>query len=91
MIQKNRKQTLFSKTVLEIVKSIPKGQTLSYGEVAMRAGSPNGARAVGTIMKNNKDKSIPCHRVIKSNGKIGGYNGLRGQKEKLLRKEGVRL
>lgn len=83
------KKAPFSKRVLEIVKSIPKGKTLSYKEVACLALSPSAARAVGNIMKSNRDKNIPCHRVIKSNGKVGGYNGLKGQKERLLKKEGA--
>ena len=67
--------------VQRVVRDIPEGKTLSYKEVAFRAGSPNGARAVGMIMANNIDKSIPCHRVIRSDGKIGGYNGIRGGKQ----------
>lgn len=85
----------FSKLVKTIVRDIPEGKTLTYKEVALRAGSPGAARAVGMIMSRNSDTSIPCHRVIRSNGKIGGYNGIRGGKEgpkakmKLLKKEGV--
>lgn len=60
---------------------------MSYKEVAARAGHPGAARAVGAIMRTNKDKSVPCHRVIKSDGTLGGYNGLRGEKERLLRIE----
>ncbi len=67
--------------VEKVVRDIPKGKTLSYKEVALRAGSPNGARAVGMIMANNSDRSVPCHRVVRSDGKIGGYNGIRGGKE----------
>ena len=77
----------FQEKVISVVRKIPKGDTLSYNEVAIIAGSPGAARAVGTIMKNNKDKSIPCHRVIRSDGKVGGYNGLRGNKDELLRNE----
>ncbi len=81
--------------VLRVVKDIPKGKTLTYKEVALRAGSPQAARAVGTIMSHNRDISIPCHRVIRSDGKLGGYNGIRGgqegvqAKQKLLKAEGV--
>lgn len=89
MVIKTRTQTPFSKRVTDIVKSIPKGETLSYGEVAAIAGSSGAARAVGNIMKGNKDKSVPCHRVIKTGGKLGGYNGLNGKKAKLLKKEGA--
>lgn len=78
----------FREKVLEIVKKIPKGSTLSYKDVANFAGSPNAYRAVGTILKNNLDKKIPCHRVIKSDKTLGRYNGLQGKtKRELLRKE----
>jgi O-6-methylguanine DNA methyltransferase len=71
----------FKEIVLRIVRDIPRGKTLSYGEVAKRAGSPGAARAVGLIMAGNTDTDVPCHRVIRADGKIGGYNGLRGGKE----------
>ncbi|MCB9819491.1 methylated-DNA--[protein]-cysteine S-methyltransferase [Candidatus Nomurabacteria bacterium] len=78
---------IFKAKVLAVVKAIPKGETMTYGEVAKRAGSPQSARAVGALMKQNKDKKIPCHRVVAQNG-LGGYNGLRGpSKERLIRKE----
>lgn len=72
------------------MRSIPKGETRTYGEVADIVGHPGAARAVGTIMANNKDKTVPCHRVIRSDGKIGGYNAINGpSKEELLRAEGA--
>lgn len=84
--------TTFKEKVLDIVRAIPKGEVLTYGEVAKRAGTPGAARAVGTIMAANDDLTVPCHRVIRSDGKIGEYNGLRGlSKEELLRNEGARL
>lgn len=67
--------SLFKERVLSVVKNISKGKTLSYGEVARIAGNPRAARAVGTIMKNNRDKAVPCHRVIRSDGEVGEYNG----------------
>jgi len=80
----------FTEKVLEIVGKIPKGKTLSYGEVAERAGSLRAPRSVGNIMKSNFDKNIPCHRVIRSNGKAGDYNrGGSKAKIKLLKSEGV--
>ncbi len=60
---------------------------MTYGEVAELAGSPGAARAVGSIMKYNFDPSIPCHRVIRSDGKLGKYNRGAGRKEELLREE----
>ena len=79
----------FTKKVFEVVREIPRGKVLTYKEVAKRAGSPRAWRAVGNILNKNKNSRIPCHRVIKSNGEIGGYN--KGEKKKiaLLRKEGV--
>lgn len=61
---------------------------MTYGLVASRAGKPGAARAVGTIMANNDDKSVPCHRVVRSDGKPSGYNGINGpSREALLAKE----
>lgn len=87
------KKNLFREKVIQIVKKIPKGKTLSYKDVAIKAGHPGAARAVGAIMRVNKDESVPCHRVIRSDGTLGGYNGLQGtkSKSKLLVREGVRL
>jgi len=82
-------KTTFKERVLNIVKNIKKGQVLTYKEVARLAGSEKAYRAVGNILNKNKNKRIPCHRVIRSDGKIGGYNkGVKIKKELLL-KEGV--
>ena len=74
----------FAEKVKAIVAKIPKGKVMTYKEVALKAGSPRGARAVGSIMKKNYDPSIPCHRVIRSDGIIGEYN--RGGREEKIRK-----
>lgn len=80
----------FPDHVRAIVRSIPKGKTMTYGEVAKVAGRPGAARAVGTIMARNDDKSVPCHRVIRGDGKLGGYNSLQGpSKRELLIREGA--
>ncbi len=78
----------FSENVLRAVRQIPKGEVRTYGEIAEVAGSPGAARAVGSLMKHNRDLNIPCHRVICSSGKIGGYNGNLGKKKDLLEAEG---
>jgi methylated-DNA-[protein]-cysteine S-methyltransferase len=84
------KKNLFKEKVIAIVKKIPKGKTMSYKEVAARAGHPGAARAVGAIMRVNTDPSVPCHRVIKSDGTLGGYNTINGpSKRKLLEREGA--
>jgi O-6-methylguanine DNA methyltransferase len=78
----------FSERVRSVVRMIPKGETRTYKEVAAAAGSAGAARAVGMIMKNNYDPTVPCHRVIRSDGKMGGYNrGGIEVKEKMLRDE----
>jgi methylated-DNA-[protein]-cysteine S-methyltransferase len=78
---------LFGEKVLRIVIGIPRGKMLTYKKVAELAGSPKAFRAVGNILNKNYDPKIPCHRVIRSDGKIGGYN--QGVKVKLtiLKKE----
>ncbi len=79
----------FSEKVLALVRRIPEGKTLSYGEVARRAGSPGASRAVGSIMRKNFDPTVPCHRVIRSDGSFGEYNRGAAEKERLLREEGA--
>jgi methylated-DNA-[protein]-cysteine S-methyltransferase len=72
----------FRERVFAVVRKIPKGKTLAYGEVARRAGKPSAARAVGAIFHTNFDPAIPCHRVIRADGTLGGYN--RGARKKKL-------
>lgn len=83
--------TQFKQRVLEVVYAIPEGATLSYKEVAERAGSPRAFRAVGTIMKHNTNPAIPCHRVICSNGSLGGYNQGVEKKRAILQAEQKRV
>lgn len=79
----------FSEKVYQVVRGIPKGKTLTYKEVAKLAGSAKAYRAVGSILKKNYDSSIPCHRVIKSNGDLGNYNRGNQKKKELLKDEGA--
>lgn len=81
--------TKFSEEVFRIVKEIPRGATLTYKEVARLAGNPKACRAVGNILNKNYDKHIPCHRVIRSDGKPGGYNSGAEAKKLRLFKEGA--
>ncbi len=62
---------------------------MSYKEVAVAAGNSKASRAVGAIMKTNFNPDIPCHRVIRSDGKLGGYNRGIAEKERRLRIEGA--
>jgi len=83
------KKSSFSDRVREAVRQIPSGETKSYGEVARAIGYPGAARAVGTVMKNNDDPAVPCHRVIRADGSLGGYNRGEARKRQLLREEGA--
>ena len=80
----------FKEKVLDIVRNINRGEVMTYGEVAKRANAIGAARAVGSIMKNNYDPTVPCHRVVKSDGTIGDYNrGGKAKKIEILKSEGV--
>lgn len=82
----------FREKVLQVVREIPKGKVMSYKEVAMRVNVSGASRAVGTIMKNNYDTTVPCHRVVRSDGKIGDYNrGGSVEKINKLKSEGVEI
>lgn len=78
----------FKEKVLKIVSKIPTGKVLTYKEVARGAGRPRAYRAVGNILNKNRNSKIPCHRVVRSDGKIGGYNRGHKRKIQLLKKEG---
>ncbi len=87
-----KEKKTFRERVLAVVAEIPRGKVMTYKEVAYIAGNPGAARAVGTIMKSNYNPKVPCHRVIRSDGKIGNYNrGGREKKIEILRKEGVHI
>lgn len=82
--------TPFQCRVLQVVQKIPWGRTLAYGEVALLAGCPGGARAAGGALGANRTiLVVPCHRVVRSNGTLGGFTGGSGWKEALLRLEGL--
>ena len=76
------RQASFSERVYAIVAKIPIGKVMTYKQVAAKAGSPHAARAVGNLMKNNYNPKIPCHRLVRSDGKIGDYN--RGGSERKM-------
>jgi len=78
----------FADFVYQIVKQIPKGKTMTYKQVAQKVGRPLAFRAVGNILNKNYNKAIPCHRVIRSDGKPGGYNRGATLKRIILKKEG---
>lgn len=82
----------FTVTILELLRAIPYGTTITYGELAALAGSPRAARAVGRAVATNPlPIIIPCHRVVAAGGRPGGYSGGGGLATKawLLRREGA--
>ena len=82
--------TTFQKRCWQALLRIPYGKTRSYAEIAAEVGSPRGFRAVGQANHQNPIAIVvPCHRVITSDGKLGGYGGGLDMKEKLLRLEGA--
>jgi O-6-methylguanine DNA methyltransferase len=86
------KGTSFQMKVWRELQKIPFGKTISYGELAKRIGKPKSARAVGgAVGKNPVSILIPCHRVIASDGTLGGYSGGLSIKQKLLAHEGADL
>lgn len=89
-ILRDKALTKFEKKVYEAVSMISRGETRSYGWVARRIGSPEAYRAVGNALnKNQYPEAIPCHRVIKSDGSIGGYAKGSAAKRRLLISEGL--
>ena len=90
----NLKGTKFQLKVWNYLRKIPKGKVKTYKELAKAIAKPNASRAVANACgKNPYPVIIPCHRVIRSDGKMGGYSGKGGTKMKknLLKKEGVIL
>jgi methylated-DNA-[protein]-cysteine S-methyltransferase len=85
----------FDRRVYEVVRTIPPGRTMTYGQVAAALGEePMRARDVGIAMARNRFAPfVPCHRVVAANGKLGGYSAPGGTatKKRLLELEGVRL
>ena len=80
----------FADRVRHVLPKIPKGTTMTYKQVATRAGNPNAARAVGAVMRTNYLDDVPCHRVVHSDGSIGNYNrGGSEKKKEILRREGA--
>ncbi len=79
----------FADRVYDIVRQIPKGKTMTYGQVAKAVGKPGAARAVGNALNKNRSKDVPCHRVIRSDGSIGGYAWGTKKKIAILKREGA--
>ena len=90
LIQVRQPGAQFSQKVWKVMRAIPVGMTISYAQLAKKAGSPAAFRAAGTACGNNLIAPIiPCHRIIKSDGTLGNYGYGVAIKEKLLRLEGA--
>ena len=83
--------TKFREKIYRVVAKIPGGKTMTYKQVAEAAGFSRAWRAVGNALNKNRSSKVPCHRVIKSDGRVGGYRG--GTKKKIMRlqKEGINI
>ena len=81
--------TTFTERIRAVVRKIPKGTVMTYKQAAEKAGNPKAARAVANVMAANFDPTVPCHRVIRTDGKLGGYNrGGETAKRAILETEG---
>ncbi|QQG44938.1 MAG: MGMT family protein [Candidatus Sungiibacteriota bacterium] len=83
--------TKFQQKVYNVVKRIPAGRVMTYAAVAKAVGKPKTVRAVGNALNKNNFRDVPCHRVIRSDGKAGGYNRGTKKKIKLLLREGIKI
>lgn len=82
----------FADKIYQTLEKVPPGRVTTYGDLAFRVGHPGAARAVGTVLnKNPYAPAVPCHRVVKSDGSIGGYAGGIKKKIAMLKKEGVEV
>lgn len=82
----------FSSRVLNQVKCIPKGKVLTYKILAEKVGYPKACRSIGNVLnKNNNLVKIPCHRVVMSDGSVGGYQLGEKRKISILKKEGIKI
>ncbi|MCD6471095.1 MGMT family protein [bacterium] len=84
--------TNFQKRVYNLIQKIPRGRVTTYGLIAKKLGSIGFSRAVGNALNKNKNfRKVPCHRVVKSNGQLGGYRFGKIKKRELLKREGVKI
>ena len=80
------------KSVYDLLAKIPLGKVSTYGDIAKTLGHPGASRAIGRIIANNPNPIVvPCHRVVKSSGEIGGFMYGEDKKKELLEKEGIEI
>lgn len=83
------KPGVFQKRTFEVCKKIPKGRVSTYGVLALVLGKPRASRAVGNALNKNRLKDVPCHRVVRADGFVGGFRGGTQKKIEKLKDEGV--
>lgn len=89
-MKKNHKSSAFGVGVYRATKRIPRGKVSTYAAIARVIGRPRAARAVGNALnKNPYAPQVPCHRVVRSDGRVGGFAGGPAKKTRLLEEEGV--
>ena len=89
-LNKNRKECISSQLVYNLVSKIPPGKVVTYGQLSMSLGNARAARAIGKILNRNpRPIIIPCHRVVCSDGRVGGYLYGKERKISLLLSEGI--
>ncbi len=81
--------TEFERSVYDAVKKIPRGNVATYGAVAAAIGNPRAARAVGNALNQNPFRDVPCHRVVRCDGVLGGFRRGKREKAMLLAREHV--
>lgn len=81
----------FAEKVYRLTRKIPKGRVAAYAEIARLIGSPRAVRAVGNALHKNPYSRVPCHRVIRSDGSLGGFASGAGRKARMLKNEGVKI
>ncbi len=85
------KATAFQEKVFAACSKIRKGRVSTYADIARAIGKPGASRAVGNALNRNRSPSVPCHRVVRSDGAVGGFAHGTRRKEEMLRAEGVRI
>ncbi len=85
------KEIMFSDLVFAACSRIKRGRVSTYTDIARAIGKPGASRAVGNALNRNRSPKVPCHRVVRSDGSVGGFAHGTRKKEEMLRAEGVRI
>ena len=89
-IKRNIVRRIKDEDVYDLLRKVPSGKVSTYGDLAKALGNPSASRVIGSILaKNPNPIKVPCHRVVMSDGKVGGYAYGAARKKDLLEKEGV--